>query len=488
MVTTVGSKGDAMGTRRHSVTSNLVLIAALVAGPLVLAPAASASSVTRAAGSPTTYVVDFVSTAAFGVDMNDVGDVTGTSYLDTGCGSSCLPPLETVVWRGGKRIVLPAVPGLTGIYVRSINAQGWVAGLAGFPGTTTHAVVWKPTGTTYEALDLGTLPGTTSSEAVGIDDTGRVIGWSTSLNFPPSGSPFLWTEANGMVDLSAQGYPDEKPLAISPHGTVALSNGWYRLGDPTSVTPLAPPPPGFFPGVAVTAINDAGDQASFLTNTGPENLVYLFRYHHEGSWQQLSNSPTGHLSTYGVGSINDAGDLTATVTGTGVIAYGPDGLAQPLASLVSPAYQGGPVTSVGPINASGRILAQIFVGQSPRLVRLTPGAACGAACIRVANVEMVGKGPAFCDQGRAVALARVTVTDEAGTALSGVRVAGHLMDDYWMDHVVAGQTNAQGRVTFRHSGPPCVGAIAFLVSSATKAGRSFDRTTGVLTDYVIPLP
>ena len=57
------------------------------------------------------YVVDLVATAAFGVAMNDAGDVTGTSYPDPGCGSSCLPPLETVVWKGGERIVLPSVQG-----------------------------------------------------------------------------------------------------------------------------------------------------------------------------------------------------------------------------------------------------------------------------------------------------------------------------------------------------------------------------------------
>ena len=50
---------------------------------------------------PSTYTVDFVATASFGVDMNDAGDVIGTSYPDIGCGSSCLPPLETVVWKDG---------------------------------------------------------------------------------------------------------------------------------------------------------------------------------------------------------------------------------------------------------------------------------------------------------------------------------------------------------------------------------------------------
>ena len=161
---------------------------------------------------PTTYVGDFVATAAFGVAMNDGGDVAGTSYRDTGCGSGCLPPLDTVVWRRGQRVVLPPVPGLSGITVRSINAKGWVAGFAGFPEHPTHAVVWKPIGDSVrQAIDLGALPGTTISTATGIDDQGRVVGWSTTANFPPNGSPFLWTESGGMVDLSAQGYPDECP-------------------------------------------------------------------------------------------------------------------------------------------------------------------------------------------------------------------------------------------------------------------------------------
>jgi len=48
-------------------------------------------------------------------------------------------------------------------------------------GTASRAVVWMPSGLGYEAIDLGFLPGTTSSEALGIDDLGRVVGWATTL-------------------------------------------------------------------------------------------------------------------------------------------------------------------------------------------------------------------------------------------------------------------------------------------------------------------
>lgn len=472
----------------------LVAILALVCVPFVCGT--SAASASQAPGAavppPNVYVVDFVSTAASGLDMNDAGDVVGTSYLDPGCGSSCLPPLDTVVWKGGLRIVLPAVPFSSSIFPVSINAQGWVAGFAGVSGTTTHAVVWKPVGNTYEAIDLGNLPGKTISFAVGIDDLGRVVGWSTTQFFPPIGAPFIWTETGGMVDLTTLGFPVDMPIAMSPGGTIGTVNSWYRLDDPASVMLLPPAPRGFVIGADGFDINDAGDQGRFLITSGSENLLYLYRFHHEGvgTWQLLSSIPTGHLSTAGVGSINDAGDITATVASSGMVAYGPDGLAQPLAPLVSSAYGGSVLTSSGSMNASGQILAKMIIGQSgQRLVRLVPGQPCTTNCIKVTSIQMVGKGPTFCDQGNAQVKAKLTVTDEAGVPLSGARITGHFFDDYWLDQIVVGKTNTAGQITFKHQGPACVGAIAFLVTdAATRTGRTFDQTTGVLTNYVIPLP
>ncbi|MDP3939839.1 MAG: hypothetical protein Q8R92_17105 [Deltaproteobacteria bacterium] len=472
-----------------------MVIPGTFAGAAWASPASSA--LTAAAAPPAGYVADFVSTTATGVAMNDAGDVAGTSYTDTGCGPYCLPPRDTVVWRGGERIVLPSVPGLPGIYVRGINAQGWVAGIAGFPGTTTHAVVWKPNGAGYDAIDLGTLSGTTSSDAAGIDDQGRVVGWSsTGGAIPTAAAPFMWSEATGIVDLSAEGFPDEPPIAISPGGAVATPGTWYRLGDPASVVPMPASPPGFFSASTYpTAINDTGDQARFLVSTSTQNLAYLFRFHHDGTWQLLSGIPTGHLATFGVGSITDMGDVTATVGGSAMIAYGPDGLAQSLAALMSPAYQGAGATYGGPMNGAGQILTQVFVGRSPRLVRLTPGEACTTGCIRVNNLQMWGrfisdrKNPRSCtpDAKNRVTV-RLELVDEAGQPLRRVRVNGRFLDDYWMDAPVSGMTNRRGVVWFKNEGLACVGAVAFLVNDATQGSRVLDRTTGVVTGYVIPLP
>lgn len=507
LIRTLGARilGFPAAARGGSRLSRLQWIRPKEAGLLVILPALlSLQSVPqthlpRSARSlvPDAYVVDFVASPAIGVDMNDSGDVTGTSYLDVGCGSFCLAPLETVVWRGGHRIVLPSIPGLPGIYVKGINAQGWVVGFAGYPSTTTHAVVWEPVGATYQAIDLGTLPGTNTSEAIGIDDQGRVIGWSTTTNFPPNGSPFLWTASAGMVDLSLQGFPDEQPIAISSGGTVATVNRWYRLGDPSSVQLMPAAPTGFWLGGYATAINDAGDQARFLVRTSGENLVYLYRYHRQGTWQQLSPVGTGHLTTYGIGSINNAGDVTGTIQSTGVIAYGPDGLAQGIAPLISAAYPGSAVTGVGPMNASGKILARVMIGNSARLVRLTPAWSCTAQCMRVDSLGISADfvpDPNDPSQDHCApdldahnqALVTVTVTDAVGFPVTGAVVTGRFLDDYWTDDPVVGTTRGNGIVSFPYSGLCGVGAIAFLVDGVSAPGLALDKTRGVLSGWTIP--
>lgn len=444
------------------------------------------------AGAPIIYAPDFVSSAAYGVAINDVGDMVGASYTDTGCGPFCLPPLETVVWKGGARIVLPSVPGFTGMAVTSINNQGWITGTAGTFGFT-DAVVWKPNGNDYTAIDLGVLPGTVHSVAIGIDDTNRVVGYATDT----SGfrTPFLWTEAGGMVDLTKQGFPNETPLGISHGGMVATHGFWYHLGDLGSVTALADAPTGYSVDNSASAINDAGDQARFLVAISGQHLVYPFRYHHEGTWQQISFVGTGNLATYGVGAINEAQDITVTALSTAMIAFGPDGAAQELSDFLSPAYDGF-VTGGGPMNASGQILAQVMVGLAGRLMRLTPASHCSTSCIGVRKLQVRAKfhqdpnDPGHCTQGNKkeynLVQARATVTSETGAKLSGVLVSGRFMDEYWTNAVVSGTTNSQGVVQFDFKGPCGVGTEAFIVENATKAPLVFDKTVGMLAGSALP--
>ncbi len=478
--------------------------AALLAGALLTAacnadrlePSLDAAAAARASAVAGMYAVDFISTAATGADMNDAGDVIGTSYLDTGCGPFCLPPQETVAWRGGARIVLPAVAGRSGIYPGAINNQGLIAGVAGIPGVNTHAAVWTPSGPGYTVQDLGALPGMTETTAAGIDDQGRVVGWSSIGGaIPSAAAPYLWSASAGMVNLATQGYPNDIPEAMSPGGAVSTATGWYQLGNPASFTPLPAPPAGFFGASrGASVINDNGDQARFLVTTGSQNLLYLYRLPRGGAWQPLSATPTGNLTRAGLGSINGALDITGTVASTGIIAAGPTGVAQGLVGLVSPAYGARAVGGGGAMNASGQILASVYFGTSPRLVRLTPVSPCGASCL-IATATLTAQfvqdpgNPGSCFQGGSMynqSAASVTVTDENGAPLAGAVVNGRFMDDYWTSHAVTGTTNAAGVVSFSDRGPCGVGSIEFLVERVTLGGRSFDKTRGALARSVIP--
>ena len=445
------------------------------------------------------YALDFVGTAATGDGLNDAGDVVGKSYTDPGCGPFCLPPEEIVVWRGGNRIVLPQVPGFPSSYQYPlfINNQGLIGGEVGIIGSSTHVAVWTPNGTSYTARDLGVLPGMSSADVAGLDDEGRMVGWTTLGGaIPSAAAPFMWSASTGMVDLKVFGYPNERPAAISRGGKVVTHNSWYQLGNPSSAVNLPALPQGFVgAGSNGSAINDAGDQAHFLVSISTQNLVYPFRLSNGGTWQMLSTFGTGHLSRYGIGSINAAQDVTFTVGSTGMVAAGPAGLGQSLAARVSPAYAGTTVGGAGPMNASGQILTQVMIGRSQRLMKMTPVKACESNCLVSSSLVMTGqfvqdpRSPGSCYQGGTMynlSSAKVTVTSETGAALGNVQVSGRFLDDYWTNYPVTGTTNSAGVVSWTYRGSCGVGAVAFLVEQATLGSRSFDRTRGSLASYVIP--
>jgi hypothetical protein len=166
-----------------------------------------------------------------------------------------------------------------------------------------------------------------------------------------------------------------------------------------------------------------------------------------------------------------------------------------LKDFLSPAYAGADVTFGGPMNSRGQILAEVMIGRSTRLMKLNPATPCVSDCTIVSDVPMQGQfvedpdDPGSCAPDLEAynrVRARVVVTDEAGDPLEGVDVQGRFLDDYWTDKAVSGTTDSAGIVTFQNKGPCGVGAVAFLVDRARVPGRSFDRTTGLVTNFVIP--
>ncbi len=91
---------------------------------------------------------------------------------------------------------LGTLPGHTTSEAVDINNSGQVAGYSSGPRGT-RAFLWTSSG---GMLDLGTLPGGDFSRAFGINNAGQVVGTSTSS---AGMRAFLWTSASGMLDLNA---------------------------------------------------------------------------------------------------------------------------------------------------------------------------------------------------------------------------------------------------------------------------------------------
>jgi probable HAF family extracellular repeat protein len=82
-----------------------------------------------------------------------------------------------------------------GVFGFGVNSAGWVAGIAETSPGVWHAALWTAPG---QALDLGTLPGATTSEGWGVNALGWVVGYSYGAFVY---GPFLWTDSDGMVAL-----------------------------------------------------------------------------------------------------------------------------------------------------------------------------------------------------------------------------------------------------------------------------------------------
>ena len=111
----------------------------------------------------------------------------------------------------------------------SLNDNGEMVGRVDPVG---HAFYWtKNTG----LLDLGTLPGHSYSEAVGINSQGQVVGTSTS---PTECVPFIWTATGGMKPLPPMSGTWHS-AAINDAGQVLVNHYWGRGHSATKLlTPL----------------------------------------------------------------------------------------------------------------------------------------------------------------------------------------------------------------------------------------------------------
>lgn len=134
--------------------------------------------------------------------INGQGQVVGISgSCDQAVGR--FTAKHAVLWDHGQAIALGDLGGAAWNTPMAINQHGDVVGFANLPGGATpgsfrpHAFLWTRSG---GMQDLGTLPGDTRSQALGINDRGQVVG--ISYGGAAGARAFLW-EKGVMQDLNA---------------------------------------------------------------------------------------------------------------------------------------------------------------------------------------------------------------------------------------------------------------------------------------------
>ena len=146
-----------------------------------------------------------------------------------------------------------------------INDSGQVVGSSTTAGNQTHAVIWN----SGVPTDLGTLGGTTSS-AAGINASGQVVGWSATTFNPPTslgGNHAAVWNSGVPTDLGTLGGVMSFGYAINNSGQIAgiaynVSNAIHTAtwtgGVPTDLGPNT--------ASGVSAINASGQVVGQLSN------------------------------------------------------------------------------------------------------------------------------------------------------------------------------------------------------------------------------
>jgi probable HAF family extracellular repeat protein len=121
--------------------------------------------------------------------INAIGQVAGSSASGVGDRAFLYDngPLLDLGTLGGNRSFAYGIDAASRVVGRARNVQGRF-----------HAFLWDAVG---GMVDLGTLPGGTSSTAYSINGSGQVVGESNFLDSPFAFHGFLWTSGGGMVDL-----------------------------------------------------------------------------------------------------------------------------------------------------------------------------------------------------------------------------------------------------------------------------------------------
>ncbi len=270
--------------------------------------------------------------------INDSGHVAGASQVAIGSSAS-----HAYLWRPGTGLTDLGTLGGTNSSATALNVAGSVVGSSQLAGnSSTQAFLWRLD--TNTMTPLGTLGGNNSS-AIGVNAAGLVAGTS---DITGGGTrPFLWSEADGLLDLGGLGGTDSlgRAFGINDLGQVV---GRSDRGDGTFGAFVWDAANGFtdlgtFGGSNATAlgINNLGQVVGTAQDAAGEDRAFVWdAINGLRDLNALVTNANGFTLTSAT-SITNAGDVlaeSASLDGTTVylVTENPD-LTPPAVDVPAPA-------------------------------------------------------------------------------------------------------------------------------------------------------
>jgi probable HAF family extracellular repeat protein len=229
------------------------------------------------------------------------------------------------------------------------QASGFFVNRAADGNLVWSAARWDPSGIVHL---LGTLGGA-SSDAIGINDAGHIVG-SSAIDATHPVHAFLWDPVNGMTDLGGLGGPDGQArgdavndhdqvagVSSSPDGRTAVM--WDPIEGPIDVGML----PGDYSSYGF-GINDDGDVVGISTSTAAD---HAFRWNAADGITPLVTLGGAASSAY---DVNNSGQIVGSAQlpngRSHAVLWNPDGSITDLGTL------GGSSSGANAINAAGQVV------------------------------------------------------------------------------------------------------------------------------------
>ena len=178
---------------------------------------------------------------------------------------------------GGAWVTLPFPAGATSAFPTDINDSGVIVGVATMSGGR-RAIRWTPSGAGYAVEVLPLLSGELASYATGINNLGQIVGARAGILGTPYGFGWLYTDADGLVDLNASYGWFATPDDINNNGLILSGTQTFDLSTQT-VNDVGLTGPSNYNAVVGVALNDAGQIVGAATlRSSSLNIASVYRY------------------------------------------------------------------------------------------------------------------------------------------------------------------------------------------------------------------